>query len=162
MSGFPFVFGVEYEVTLNVMFTKYIIGSQTVTSNRFQLEGCPDPTNQAAVVYTSYCAPCPENGICNGTITVIAGHNMYRPSAKYAMFLPCDDSKQSCVTADVKERIGHECMEGYEGFLCSVCSEGYGKSGSVCSQCPDGATQYVIVTLSIVAMFVFYVLMCFT
>eukprot|EP00759_Apiculatamorpha_spiralis_P039099 PhF_6_TR37953/c0_g1_i1/m.56718 len=95
ISDYPYVFGVEYQVTITVMMT--MLEDTPVSSQIFQLERCPQASDTsdnlpAAVRGTSYCAPCPENGVCNGTIIVLAKENMYRPLPIYAAFIPCDES----------------------------------------------------------------------
>merc|ERR1711871_615374 len=45
------------------------------------------------------------------------------------------------------------CAEGYEGPLCSICSNGFGKSNGQCLVCPDPALDYIfgIVGLVVIA-----------
>ncbi len=54
-----------------------------------------------------------------------------------------------------RDRHGMECVAGYEGPLCGVCSPGYGKtSRATCSECYSRDVSAVIITIATVVSFI--------
>eukprot|EP00759_Apiculatamorpha_spiralis_P005724 PhF_6_TR13410/c3_g1_i1/m.21343 len=147
-----FIHDVAYTVTLD------FDGFQLLVANNVKLADC-DVTKGSfyAVPNTSLCLPCPQYANCNGTTTLVTRSNVWRPSTSTSTFLQCDGTTQACLIPFVNEtnddqveaedRVGYECKEGYTGVLCSVCADGYGKTGSQCAKClpPEGTVLVTIV-----------------
>jgi hypothetical protein len=104
---------------------------------------------------TSRCAACPTHGICDGTTVVKVVDGYWRSTSTSYVFYDCapPNSAASCVN-------GGGCQDGYTGAVCSVCADGYGKTGVNCNKCSSQAVNYTIlglVTLAILGIVYFLV-----
>lgn len=102
------------------------------------------------------CEPCQAGMLCvAGQVTVEAGY--WRPSNDSRFVLECPTGGAGC--AGGMGSGDGVCKKGYEGPLCSVCSEGYGNVGSFCMPCGDrGLSVFIMFVIFIVAVLVCIVL----
>jgi len=159
MSG-GFLHGISYTLTIELEDYDY---PHKLKTRRIVIKDLLRPrcaSNQAAVSGTERCVECPKYGKCDGSTTVIADGNSWRPSDKHFRFYPCDDSTQSCLIPG-KKRIGNECAEGYKGPLCSMCVTGYGKQGNACAPCPSMGETYFICAMIFIGSAVSQLVMVF-
>ena len=80
------------------------------------------------------CTPCPEGGVCNlGLGPPVAQPGFFPFEGK---FVPCKRNN-ACPGGSAFP----VCNEGYEGFMCNTCVEGYySDAKGDCTRCPDGAS----------------------
>jgi type II secretory pathway pseudopilin PulG len=124
------------------------VNAETHISSRIApLETDPLPVDSCAssaeyaVAGTFTCLACPSpGGICNAGLDISVAPNYWRASRDSYNFYSCAApySGDSC--------IGGNCKAGYRGPRCSVCVEGYGKTGRTCQKCESGALNYVVMS----------------
>ena len=77
-----------------------------VYSNEITVGGC---AGRLAVKFTTECIACPASGVCDGSITVLAQPNFWRPNNRSHTFYECKQTK-AC--------LGHtetgDCLPGYD------------------------------------------------
>eukprot|EP00762_Andalucia_godoyi_P007417 ANDGO_07793.mRNA.1 Receptor-like protein kinase 2 len=128
------------------------------------------------------CHPCLQNGICsfssedvitqlnpatawNLSGSIIAADGYYaspdvsisdmQHDISYPRFLEsCAYAGTDLTPCKPSSSGADSCVEGYEGRLCSACSDGYFRSGDLCEACPDFAE------LVLFGMLVFFVVCC--
>ena len=108
-----------------------------------------------AVENSTACELCPANAICDGTYNIKAEDNWWRADNTTLNFYSCGApfSGDSCMN-------NSNCLTGYEGPRCSVCSRGYGRSGRFCEECQaPAAISFLVVTACIVLLGLTSVLM---
>jgi len=96
------------------------------------------------------CTLCAEGMICeDGSITVQEGY--WRQSESDLFVVECPAGNIGCAGgAGAGDAV---CKEGYEGPVCNVCAEGYGRIGSVCVKCQKtGLNIFVLIVLIILAL----------
>eukprot|EP01012_Entosiphon_sulcatum_P008570 TRINITY_DN14698_c0_g1_i1.p1 TRINITY_DN14698_c0_g1~~TRINITY_DN14698_c0_g1_i1.p1 ORF type:complete len:4384 (-),score=244.51 TRINITY_DN14698_c0_g1_i1:47-12031(-) len=90
---------------------------------------------QYAVTLQTTCKDCPSKGaVCNGSTVVLTQSNYWRYSTKSFVFYECGNAKPC-----TGYTLTGTCKEGFQDFLCSVCSPGY--SGSKCGKCPADTSK---------------------
>merc|ERR1712107_252548 len=90
------------------------------------------------------CVACPElmDQCANNTPQVVkAGY--FLSDSDFPEALPCPLSQSSCEG-------NNTCAEGYEGFACSICQEGFTRQGPDCVKCAEGSSIIVIFTTVLV------------
>ncbi len=90
------------------------------------------------------CETCPTGGDCNtqGILKPLPGY--WQSQLTSDVFYKCPNS-DACDPDTV-------CKVGYEGVLCTLCSEGYFSIGqNVCSLCPDQSSNYLTVVFGVIA-----------
>jgi len=82
-----------------------------------------------AVEVTDECSPCPRGARCDGEDHMMPLLGYWEPqhntSEIYSCVMPL-----GCLGGE-----SSECLVGYEGTVCAVCSEGYTKVATGCAQC---------------------------
>ena len=137
-----------------------------IHSRSLKVKGCPNnipfqnstspPPMYFAKKDTSECYFCPDNGVCDGSSDVfIRSDNWWRASEDSLQFYSCAPpyGGDSCLAPN------GTCVEGYQGPRCSVCAEGYGKSGSYCIKCIEPGLLTTLFALAIFVGLVFCIVM---
>ncbi|KAJ9452165.1 putative uridine nucleosidase 2, partial [Diplonema papillatum] len=134
--------GLVYNVSYGFSSTSYHSLGQL--SHGMTAAGCSE--GQFAVNFSSSCQPCPAGATCDRTQWLRAQAGYWRHGQSDVQFYECKASscKGGYWAGD------RSCEKGSKGPLCSVCDDGYGKSGDVCQSCPSRALN--IFTVSIVAL----------
>lgn len=105
------------------------------------------------------CVLCKEGMICeDGQITMREGY--WRSSNSSFVIIECPGGGGSCKGGASGDSI---CRDGYEGPMCNVCADGYGRIGLTCVKCNGtGLDVFVMIILLIVAVGVLYALIIST
>ena len=108
-----------------------------------QPESC-DP-NLVAIPLTFQCVTCPNGATCDGSSTIVVREGYWRAAVYPPIVYRCPAGSASC------ERHGN-CGPGYEGPLCSVCSDGYGTDGVHCRECLPLAVNITVVVIFVLVV----------
>ena len=148
------MFGGQYALKFSVS------GSFTIaslTTNAIALQRCL-PGLQYARRGTHRCLRCPEFGFCDGTDRVLVDNGAWRPDEAAFTFYSCEppysNGHASCGNGT--------CLDGFAGPRCSVCANGYGKSGLDCQRCGTQLTNWLMISLIVVALFFLVLILVYT
>ena len=93
------------------------------------------------------CTMCPKHVACPGKFNFVVSEGYWRRSWNSSLVLLCP-MKDICLGGDPPQ-----CEEGYEGVLCTECSNGYNRVGTVlCVDCQSTGWvffQFLLLTLSL-------------
>ncbi|CUG51008.1 transmembrane protein, putative [Bodo saltans] len=114
-------------------------------------------TTEFAIANSTACEACPANAVCDGTFEIRAQDNWWRADNTTLVFYSCGApySGDSCYD-------NGECRPGYSGPRCSLCEQGFGKSGRFCEKCQSSDTNNAIVLIACVALLCLVTLMVYT
>ncbi|CUG51023.1 transmembrane protein, putative, partial [Bodo saltans] len=114
-------------------------------------------TTEFAIANSTACEACPANAVCDGTFEIRAQDNWWRADNTTLVFYSCGApySGDSCYD-------NGECRPGYSGPRCSLCEQGFGKSGRFCERCQSSDTNNAIVLIACVALLCLVTLMVYT
>jgi hypothetical protein len=139
----PMVFGTKYALLFELATSKLIN-----VSTDFFTAGCPAAMFQ--VTGESKCRACDASrSTCDGTGTRKSKQGSWRASQDALEFYDCPIPKACAGAAEFGG-----CREGYEGPLCNVCQDNWGKDFTRrCYECPDSGGAFAA-TFSLIMSFV--------
>ena len=138
--------GVEYAIRYTPSIPGYsYLGQQ---SHPIWAVACQE--GQFSLNFSSICVVCPEGGICDRTQFIRAKPDWWRFSQSDITFYNCKPNacNGGYFAGD------DSCQKGSEGPLCAVCSSGYGKSDSVCVECPSRSFNIFMMVLFCLMLFI--------
>jgi predicted outer membrane repeat protein len=131
---------------------------QTYVSGNAYCETCRNGTYSLSYSPGAICAPCPEGVIACWGNTLVLDEKNWRANVMSANIYECAD-EMSCPGG---QATGDEsCGDGYEGVICSLCSEGYYNSNFGCELCTGGGifgrTTFIVFATLVVVILAFII-----
>ena len=92
------------------------------------------------------CAPCPRGGVCAGGVAPPVVDSGFFPGDEEGNFIACLRPK-ACVGG------GQVCQQGYTGYMCNDCADGYYSNGATdCVKCPGAANGVLAATVVVLVV----------
>ncbi|TNV88194.1 hypothetical protein FGO68_gene1286 [Halteria grandinella] len=107
----------------------------------------------------TFCKKCPiQEAECLGGSTIFPQAGYWRSSNYSDQFIKCLNPI-ACVGKNID--IKQQCLEGYQGVLCSDCAQGYSKSVASfkCSECPSMESNIIIIAAIIIIVGLFLIIL---